>query len=116
MGRHQENPFRQYFTYDKSSNKSVCKIDGCGAEIAGNHGGNLQRHIQRKHPAECSDSTSNKRPASSSDGQMTLDAVIVKKPKTTGLHVQMCPDVLKDTCIEQHCKKSPRKFTVKYWQ
>lgn len=100
MGRHQENPFRHYFSYDKSSNKSVCNIEGCGAEVTGNHGGNLQRHIQRKHPAEYADSTSNKRPASTADGQTTLDSVIVKKPKTTGLHIQLNPDVLKDACIE----------------
>lgn len=101
MGRrHQENPFCHYFSYDKSSNKSVCNIEGSGAEVTGSHGGNLQRHIQRKHPAEFADSTSNKRPASTADGQTTLDVVIVKKPKTTGLHIQLNPDVLKDTCIE----------------
>lgn len=102
MGRHQENPFRHLFSYDKSSNKSVCNIEGCGGEVAGNHGGNLQRHIQHKHPAEyaaVSDSTG-KRPASTADGQTTLDAVIVKKPKTTGLHIQLNPDVLKDACKE----------------
>lgn len=101
MGLHQDNPFSQYFSCDKSSNKSVCNIEGCRAEIAGNHGGNLQRHIQRRHPAEYTDSTSNKRPANvTADGQTTLDAVIVKKPKTTGLHIQMNPDVLKEACIE----------------
>lgn len=58
------------------------------------------RHIQRKHPAEYTVSTSIKRPASTADGQTTLDAVIVKKPKTTDRSIQMNPDVLKDACIE----------------
>lgn len=47
MGRHQDNPFRQYFSYDKLSNKSVCNIEGCGAEIAGNHRGIFNVNIQQ---------------------------------------------------------------------
>ncbi|CAL8383783.1 unnamed protein product [Arctogadus glacialis] len=51
MGRYQVNPIRKYFTFEPASNKSLCQIVGCEARIAGNHGGNLQRHIEKKHPA-----------------------------------------------------------------
>ncbi|KAJ3591887.1 hypothetical protein NHX12_007018 [Muraenolepis orangiensis] len=51
MGRHQVNPIRQFFTFEPASNKSFCQIVGCEAKIAGNHGGNLQRHIEKKHPS-----------------------------------------------------------------
>lgn len=50
MGRHQVNPTRKYYIFDSASNKSICQIVGCEARIAGNHGGNLQRHIEKKHP------------------------------------------------------------------
>ncbi|KAG7258214.1 hypothetical protein CRUP_014290 [Coryphaenoides rupestris] len=50
MGRHQVNPTRKYYIFDSASNKSLCQIVGCEARIAGNHGGNLQRHIEKKHP------------------------------------------------------------------
>ncbi|XP_051977288.1 uncharacterized protein LOC127639367 [Xyrauchen texanus] len=99
MGRHQENPAHRYFFYDKVSNKSFCKIEGCGAEISGHHGGNLQRHLQRRHPAEHAETTAQKRPASV-DGLTTLDVAVVKRAKITGLHVQLSPNIIKDACIE----------------
>jgi hypothetical protein len=41
---------REYFSYSKQSDESSCKIDECDAKIAGNHAGNLERHINRRHP------------------------------------------------------------------
>ncbi|KAK5857012.1 hypothetical protein PBY51_010283 [Eleginops maclovinus] len=84
MGRNQENPMRKHFSFNAASNKSTCQVEGCGIEIIGNHGGNLQRHIQRRHPELFEKSLQdlqnpNKRPAA--DGQNTLDSVIVKKPR-----------------------------------
>lgn len=98
MGRHTENPNRQHFSFDPATNKSKCNVGGCGAEIAGNHGGNLQRHIQRHHPDlfnKSSIDTAQKRPGT---GQTTLDAVAVKKPKL--LHVPITSKALVDACLE----------------
>ncbi|XP_068172121.1 zinc finger BED domain-containing protein 4-like [Antennarius striatus] len=99
MGRHCENPMRQHFSYDPATNKSICNIEGCGAEIKGNHGGNLQRHIQRRHPDIFKNSSTGvglKRTAST--GQKTLDEEVVKKPKVA--RVPINPEVLVDACLE----------------
>lgn len=41
----------KYFEYIKENGKfcSKCLIDGCGQRLAGNHGGNLNRHLFRAH-------------------------------------------------------------------
>ncbi|KAJ8246955.1 hypothetical protein GJAV_G00257150 [Gymnothorax javanicus] len=116
MGRRQENPVRLYFRYDPITKKSRCQIDGCNAEFAGNHAGNLQRHVLRMHPIayaklpKCSDkedppapsSSSSKRPLSAVDTDGTLDcmedAVIIKKPSAD--HCYMSPDSIIDACVE----------------
>lgn len=92
---------RKYFSFNATTNKSTCQIEGCGKEINGNHGGNLQRHIHRLHPEVFEKSlqdhpNQNKRPAE--DGQSTLDTVIVKKPKQ--VQVALSPETLKEACIE----------------
>ncbi|KAK5866668.1 hypothetical protein PBY51_020839 [Eleginops maclovinus] len=101
MGRNQENPMRKHFSFNAASNKSTCQVEGCGIEIIGNHGGNLQRHIQRRHPELFEKSLQdlqnpNKRPAA--DGQNTLDSVIVKKPRQ--VQVALTPETLKEACLE----------------
>ncbi|XP_064462638.1 uncharacterized protein LOC135373352 [Ornithodoros turicata] len=52
MGRPKENPVRNSFTYNVATNKSTCRIGGCGTTIAGNHAANLERHMQRHHKDE----------------------------------------------------------------
>ncbi|KAL2102072.1 hypothetical protein ACEWY4_003833 [Coilia grayii] len=99
MGRHSENRMRQHFSFDPATNKSKCNVEGCGAEIKGNHGGNLQRHIQRRHLEILKKSSTDavqKRAAST--GQKTLDAVVVKKPKL--VQVPITPEALEDACLE----------------
>lgn len=49
-GRKQENPIRQFFTYNKEKDESKCNL--CGFVMKGNHAKNLERHIQRKHEDE----------------------------------------------------------------
>lgn len=49
------HPAREFFTYDRINDISICKIDGCDEKIKivkGNHAGNLTRHIQRRHKTE----------------------------------------------------------------
>ncbi|KAJ8282824.1 hypothetical protein COCON_G00053430 [Conger conger] len=116
MGRHQENPVRLYFHYDPVANKSRCQIDGCTGEIAGNHAGNLQRHVQRIHPSAFArllssidmedlslpSSSSSKRPFSEVDSERTIeffqDSVVVKKPRAEQFCIR--PDSIMDACVE----------------
>jgi len=72
------NPTRKYYIFDSASNKSLCQIAGCDARIAGNHGGNLQRHIEKKHPnayQELQRQLGAKRPAGDG-GQTTLRSLV----------------------------------------
>ncbi|XP_036404855.1 uncharacterized protein LOC118791563 isoform X1 [Megalops cyprinoides] len=120
MGRHQENPVRLYFSYDRIANKSRCQIEGCTAEIAGNHGGNLQRHVQRMHPLAFarlpgplrpdnptvplsslspSSSSTAKRPGAAADVEVAaLDPTVTKRPR--GELVWMTVDSLREACVE----------------
>jgi hypothetical protein len=52
VGRPKEAIVHRYFNYDSGSNKSTCLIDGCDAQITGNHAPNLERHVSSKHPEE----------------------------------------------------------------
>ncbi|KAG5853100.1 hypothetical protein ANANG_G00069520 [Anguilla anguilla] len=116
MGRHQENPVRLYFHYDPIANKSRCQIDGCTGEIAGNHAGNLQRHVQRIHPSAFArllssidmedlsvpSSSSAKRPFSAVDSERTIDCIqdteVVKKPRSEQFYIT--PNSLMEACVE----------------
>ena len=92
---------RKHFSFNAASNKSTCQVEGCGAEIIGNHGGNLQRHIQRRHPDLFEKSLQdhqNQNKRSAADGQNTLDSVIVKKPKQ--FKVALTSDTIKEACVE----------------
>ncbi|KAH6939895.1 hypothetical protein HPB50_022014 [Hyalomma asiaticum] len=40
---------RQCLKYDSVSNKSICQIEKCQHVVSGGHGGNLERHLQRRH-------------------------------------------------------------------
>ncbi|KAH7965678.1 hypothetical protein HPB49_009735 [Dermacentor silvarum] len=48
MGRDRTNRTR-HFKYDSVSNKSICRIENCQHVVSGDHGGNLERHLQRRH-------------------------------------------------------------------
>ncbi|CAL8326758.1 unnamed protein product [Lota lota] len=88
MGRYQVNPIRKYFTFEPASNKSLCQIVGCEARIAGNHGGNLQRHIEKKHPStykELQRQHGLKRPAGDG-GQTALHSVEEGEEEEEGAH------------------------------
>ncbi|XP_048884971.1 uncharacterized protein LOC125750773 [Brienomyrus brachyistius] len=112
MGRHQENPVRLYFSYDPISNKSRCQIEGCLAEIAGNHGGNLQRHVQRMHPSvfatlhtstrvedpSTPSASAYKRPVSNMENQRTIDCLVAKQPRCEAVYIT--PDSLREACVE----------------
>ena len=103
MGRHQA---RKFFDYNPVDNLSHCKVEGCSDSIKGNHGGNLLRHIQRRHSTVYAEvcqgtsstdtrSTASKRTA---DSQTTLDSLVIKQPYT--ISVKLAPDVLKEACLE----------------
>ncbi|KAJ8338007.1 hypothetical protein SKAU_G00369730 [Synaphobranchus kaupii] len=116
MGRHQENPVRLYFFYDPIANKSRCQIEGCTAEITGNHAGNLQRHVQRIHPSafarllssihmedlSMASTSSSKRSFSAVDSERTMhciqDTVVIKRPRDEQFYVT--PDSIMDACVE----------------
>ncbi|XP_040360142.1 uncharacterized protein LOC121048176 [Ixodes scapularis] len=49
MGRERTNRARKFFNYDSVSNKSTCQIEDCQHVVSGDHGGNLERHLQRRH-------------------------------------------------------------------
>ncbi|KAH7945724.1 hypothetical protein HPB49_014717 [Dermacentor silvarum] len=49
MGRDRTNRARRHFKYDSVSNKSICQIENRQHVVSGDHGGNLQRHLQRRH-------------------------------------------------------------------
>ncbi|KAH7950162.1 hypothetical protein HPB49_020339 [Dermacentor silvarum] len=49
MGRSRTNRARRHFKYDSVSNKSICQIENCQHVVSGDHGGNLERHLQRRH-------------------------------------------------------------------
>ncbi|CAH1733108.1 unnamed protein product [Aphis gossypii] len=50
-----DNPVRRYFKYHaegENANKSICKIQNCNKILAGNHLGNLKRHLKVFHAIE----------------------------------------------------------------
>ncbi|KAH6928683.1 hypothetical protein HPB50_018442 [Hyalomma asiaticum] len=49
MGRDRTNRARRHFKYDSVSNKSICQIENCQHVVLGDHGRNLERHLQRRH-------------------------------------------------------------------
>ncbi|XP_077547934.1 E3 SUMO-protein ligase ZBED1-like [Haemaphysalis longicornis] len=49
MGRDRTNRTRRYFKYDSVSKTSTCQIEDCQHVVSGDHGGNLERHLQRHH-------------------------------------------------------------------
>ncbi|KAH6937941.1 hypothetical protein HPB50_005453 [Hyalomma asiaticum] len=49
MGRDRTNRARRHFKYDSVPNKSICQIENCQHVVSGDHGGNLERHLQRRH-------------------------------------------------------------------
>ncbi|KAH6945220.1 hypothetical protein HPB50_007570 [Hyalomma asiaticum] len=49
MGRDRTNRARRHFKYDSVSNKSICQIEICQHVVSGDHGGSLERHLQRRH-------------------------------------------------------------------
>ena len=46
---------RKFFVFRSEDNTSVCGIEECGAQIMGNHSGNLTRHVQHCHEKQYSD-------------------------------------------------------------
>lgn len=49
MGRDRTNRARRYFKYDSISKTSTCQIEDWQPVVSGDHGGNLERHLQRHH-------------------------------------------------------------------
>ncbi|KAH6945122.1 hypothetical protein HPB50_007329 [Hyalomma asiaticum] len=49
MGLDRTNRARGHFKYDSVSNKSICQIENCQHVVLGDHGGNLERHLQGRH-------------------------------------------------------------------
>ena len=47
-GPKRANPSYDYFQYDEKIKKSKCLVGDCNEQVAG-RGGNLERHLQRKH-------------------------------------------------------------------
>jgi hypothetical protein len=39
-----------YFLYDENSDISTCQMNNCNSQLKGKRKGNLERHIQTKHP------------------------------------------------------------------
>lgn len=49
MARKRTSPVHKYFKFNISTGKSVCQIESCGHELAGEHAKNLERHIESLH-------------------------------------------------------------------
>ncbi|KAH6942730.1 hypothetical protein HPB50_009634 [Hyalomma asiaticum] len=49
MGRDRTTRAPRHFKYDSVPNKSICQIENCQHVVSGDHGGNLERHLQRRH-------------------------------------------------------------------
>ncbi|KAH7958830.1 hypothetical protein HPB49_005573 [Dermacentor silvarum] len=49
MGRDRTHHARRHFMYDSVSNTSICQIENCQHVVSGDHSGNLEQHLQRRH-------------------------------------------------------------------
>ncbi|KAL3189531.1 hypothetical protein MRX96_002834 [Rhipicephalus microplus] len=49
MGRARTNRARRHFKYASVSDKSTGQVENCQHVASGDHGGNLERHLQRRH-------------------------------------------------------------------
>lgn len=52
VGRKQEQEIHNYFEYNKTLNKSTCKVTNCKAEISGKKSSNLKTHLKAFHGKE----------------------------------------------------------------
>lgn len=121
MGRTATNPVRGYFSFDKISNQSTCKIEGCCKILVGNHSSNLEKHVSRCHPKvfqiisnvkerqikstnknakkrvlESSDSNSEGESRGESSKQIKLPSIWKQKE----INVNMDENYLKEACLE----------------
>jgi len=96
MGRHKENPSRQFFEINESTGTSACLIAHCGKVLPNTHAGNLESHVEKHHKIEYAilvkekeEIKSNKRKKKEESGRP------VKK-----IHVSIDKQLLMDACVE----------------
>lgn len=106
MGRIKTNTSRDFFTYYKTENKSICNV--CDTSIKGDHAA-LQRHLKRHHNNEYENVQQNKKPklcikdepTPSNSGlencsQLTLDIFA----KSEFLKVKLNKEIILKACVE----------------
>ncbi|GFR21455.1 zinc finger BED domain-containing protein 4 [Trichonephila clavata] len=105
MGRNKTNTSRDFFTYHKTENKSICNI--CDTSMIGNHAANLERHLKRHHSNEFKTVQQKKKiklnirdeatpsTSGSSGSQETLDKYV----KSEFLKVKLNKEIVLKACI-----------------
>lgn len=107
MGRNRTNISRDFFTYNKAENKSICNI--CDTLIKGDHAANLERHLKRHHSSEFEDVQQRKRakwivkdePSPSTSGfEIRSQTTSDKLAKSEFLKVKLNQEAVLKACVE----------------